>query len=215
MSKKKTAVICCAGFGSRLDFNKPKTLVEFLGKPLIHWQLEALREIEDVRLVVGYHAHVVIETAQQVRKDLTFVHNYDFFRSNVADSLYLGSRDSEDYVISIDGDLVIHPDDMAMCLNASHEFVGISDTSSDKPINVILDAQGDKIVGFSNEPGTYEMTTPYCIHKNKIEKDTNLDVYELFEKYFPVDKLYVRAMDFDTIHDYRKAEAMMQRWHNT
>ncbi|WP_244147272.1 NTP transferase domain-containing protein [Desulfonatronovibrio hydrogenovorans] len=53
------AVILAAGRGSRLltlTDDRPKCLVELKGKPLLHWQLEALREagIHDILVVRGY-----------------------------------------------------------------------------------------------------------------------------------------------------------------
>ncbi|MBU1040857.1 MAG: phosphocholine cytidylyltransferase family protein [Proteobacteria bacterium] len=53
------AIILAAGRGSRmksLTDDRPKCLVEFRGKPLLHWQLEALRTagVCDIALVTGY-----------------------------------------------------------------------------------------------------------------------------------------------------------------
>ena len=53
------AIILAAGRGSRmksLTDEKPKCLIELNGKPLLEWQLEALRGagIEDIAIVTGY-----------------------------------------------------------------------------------------------------------------------------------------------------------------
>ena len=53
------AIILAAGRGSRmrtLTHRRPKCLVEFAGKPLLHWQLEALRTagLEEIGVVSGY-----------------------------------------------------------------------------------------------------------------------------------------------------------------
>lgn len=58
------AVILAAGRGSRLGNltdDRPKCMVELWGKPLLHWQLEALRGagIEDVTIVRGYMAEKI------------------------------------------------------------------------------------------------------------------------------------------------------------
>ena len=68
MSISKTVVIGCAGIGSRLGLGQSKALINIHGKPLIHWQLELLAEVEDVRVVVGYQANEVIKTILEVRK---------------------------------------------------------------------------------------------------------------------------------------------------
>ena len=56
---KASAIILAAGRGSRmkeLTEEKPKCLVELAGKPLLHWQLSALRAAQHERILVvrGY-----------------------------------------------------------------------------------------------------------------------------------------------------------------
>lgn len=55
------AIILVAGRGSRLGAltdNKPKTLTELAGKPLLEWQMQALTDanVNKISLVTGYHA---------------------------------------------------------------------------------------------------------------------------------------------------------------
>lgn len=58
------AIILAAGRGSRmknLTDERPKCLVEFRGKPLLEWQLEALREagIDEIAIVTGYRRELL------------------------------------------------------------------------------------------------------------------------------------------------------------
>lgn len=58
------AIILAAGRGSRmrdLTDERPKCLVELHGKPLLYWQLEALRKagISDIALVTGYRRELL------------------------------------------------------------------------------------------------------------------------------------------------------------
>lgn len=58
------AIILAAGEGTRLrpyTEDRPKCLVELAGRPLLDWQIEALRSagISDIVLVTGYHAEQV------------------------------------------------------------------------------------------------------------------------------------------------------------
>lgn len=60
-----TAVILAAGRGSRmkrLTAAKPKCLLELAGRPLLHWQLDALRGagVKRIVLVRGYAAHAIV-----------------------------------------------------------------------------------------------------------------------------------------------------------
>lgn len=70
-----TAIILAAGRGSRmreLTNAKPKCLLELAGRPLLHWQLDALRGagVERIVLVRGYAAHTLVgdfETVENPR----------------------------------------------------------------------------------------------------------------------------------------------------
>lgn len=70
-----TIVICCAGMGTRLGIGTTKALLDINGKPLILHQLEALRNFDDIRVVVGYQADKVIQVVNSCRKDIMFVFN--------------------------------------------------------------------------------------------------------------------------------------------
>src|SRR5690348_3567787 len=59
------AIILAAGRGSRMNAlteDKPKCLVEFRGKPLIDWQIEALNKagITEIGIVTGYRRELLI-----------------------------------------------------------------------------------------------------------------------------------------------------------
>ena len=49
--------------------------------------------------------------------DLTFSNKY-------IDTAALAAKHANEYVLSLDGDLLIHPDDMKKILTCEHEFVG-------------------------------------------------------------------------------------------
>ena len=61
MQTALSVVISCAGIGSRLGLNSTKALINIDGKSLIAWQLELFKDVEDVRIVVGFQASLVIE----------------------------------------------------------------------------------------------------------------------------------------------------------
>ena len=54
MSFIKHAIISAAGMGTRLGLNTPKCLLKFNGVSIIEHQLDLLRDVEDVRVVVGF-----------------------------------------------------------------------------------------------------------------------------------------------------------------
>ena len=60
------AFILAAGVSRRLyphTYNTPKCLLEVGGKPIIHYQLEALLDlgVKDISMVIGYHREILIQ----------------------------------------------------------------------------------------------------------------------------------------------------------
>lgn len=124
MGISRTVIISCAGMGNRLGLGTTKALVEIDGKPLIVRHLEMLEDEKDIRVVVGYQAEKVIEVVRKYRNDVTFVFNHKYRETGTGDSVALAAKHANEYVLSLDGDLLIHPDDMKKILTCEHEFVG-------------------------------------------------------------------------------------------
>nr|WP_149425010.1 phosphocholine cytidylyltransferase family protein [Oryzomicrobium terrae] len=85
------AIILAAGRGSRmgnLTNETPKGLVRLKGRPLIDWQLEALRDagIEEIGLVSGYRAERLTSYG------LPIFHNPDWQHTNMLHSLTQASQ---------------------------------------------------------------------------------------------------------------------------
>ena len=133
MAISRTVIISCAGMGNRLGLGSTKALVEIDGKPLVIRHLEMLDEEEDIRVVVGYQAAQVIEVVKKYRQDVTFVFNHHYRETGTGASVALASRYANEYILSLDGDLVIHPQDMKKILACDHEFVSGGIPCTDDP----------------------------------------------------------------------------------
>jgi L-glutamine-phosphate cytidylyltransferase len=104
------AIILAAGEGTRLrpyTLDRPKCLVPLAGRPLLDWQLLALRAagIDDVTIVTGYRA-------DQIRAlGCATVHNVDYASTNMVASLMCADRllDGSDDVVVCYGDLAYEP----------------------------------------------------------------------------------------------------------
>ncbi|GHS94094.1 hypothetical protein FACS1894139_16010 [Planctomycetales bacterium] len=210
MSSTKSVVLSCAGIGSRLGLGQTKALVNIEGRPLIHWQLDLFKQVEDLRIVVGYEANSIIKAVLEHRRDVIFVYNHNYFNTQTGTSFYLGCRDANDYVVEWDGDLLVHPDDVKMCLEYPAEYVGYAERSSDEAVFVRTNRQGD-VVMFSRENGDYEWTGPACIRKDKIRYSSGA-VFNQLEEYLPMKGLKIRAMDVDTYDDYQRAVEFVKEW---
>lgn len=104
------AVILAAGTGSRLGArtaNRPKCLVEFAGRPLVRWQLDALRSagLSDITLVTGF------EAAQLQFPGVNTAHNPAYATTNMVTSLMCARAafDGSDDVLIAYGDIVYEP----------------------------------------------------------------------------------------------------------
>lgn len=137
-----TVIICCAGMGTRLGIGTTKALLHVDGKPLIIHQLERLSSFDDVRIVVGYQADKVIETVNSYRKDIMFVFNNRYNSTSPSESRIKGMINSRDYVLSIDGDIMIEPDDFDKLTEIDGEFMAVSDVHSEEPVLVEVSRTG-------------------------------------------------------------------------
>ena len=112
----------------------------------------------DIRVVVGYQAEKIINVVRQYRKDALFVFNHNYRKTGTGASVALASRYANEYILSLDGDLLVHPDDMKKILSYEGEFVGGGTIGTDEPWMVqTYEKDGEEFVGgFSQNEGTYE-----------------------------------------------------------
>jgi choline kinase len=206
----KSVVISCAGTGSRLGLAKTKALMEIDGRSLIAHQLELFKDVEDIRIVIGYQANEVVKEVQKYRRDVIFIYNHDYFNTKTGFSFYLGAKYANDFVIEWDGDLLVHPDDAKKCLESENEFIAYSDITSDDAVLCSVNDKGE-VTEFSRKFGNFEWTGPACIQKKRIRNYQN-HVFNIFEEYLPMRGLKIRARDVDTYDDYLRAIEFVKKW---
>lgn len=206
MPVSRTVVISCAGMGNRLGLGTTKALVEIDGKPLIVRHLEMLQEESDIRVVVGYQAESVIEVVRQYRKDVVFVFNHKYRETGTGASVALASQYANEYILSLDGDLLVHPDDMQKILNCDHEFVSGNEPGTDDPWMLQTYEEGGKeyVSAFSRCEGNYEWNGIAQMKSSKMKNGTG-HVFQLIEPFLPVPFLEVRTHEIDTVNDYERA----------
>jgi choline kinase len=210
MSSAKSIIISCAGIGSRLGLGQTKALININGQSLIAWQLEMFKDIEDIRIVVGYQANDVVCEVLKYRNDVIFVYNHHYFETKTGASFYLGARHANEYVIEWDGDLLVHPEDVQKVLSMEGEFICYADKTSDEAVFVNIDKNGC-IKSFSTETGDYEWTGPACIRKDKLNYSSE-NVFNQLEPHLPMRGLKIRAYDIDTYQDYVNVSKIVSTW---
>ena len=206
MPVSRTEIISCAGMGNRLGLGTTKALVEVEGKPLIMYHLEKLKDEKDIRVVVGYHAEKVIETVRKYRKDIVFVFNHNYRETGTGASVALAAQYANEYILSLDGDLLIHPDDMKKILECEHEFVsgGVPDTDDPWMLQTYKDGEKEFVSAFSKNVGNYEWNGITQIKSAKV-KNGQGHVFQLIEPYLPLPFMEIRTREVDTINDYERA----------
>jgi choline kinase len=209
MPSAKSVIISCAGIGSRLGLATTKALISIEGKSLIAWQLELFKDIKDIRIVVGFQANDVIHEVLKHRSDVVFVYNHSYFETKTGASFYLGARHGNEYAMEYDGDLLVHPEDINLCLEVD-EYIGYSDKTSTEAVFVKTDENGN-VLAFSCTEGDYEWTGPACIKKSKL-KCSSGNVFNQLEEHLPMRGLKIRACDIDTYEDYKRAIEFVKSW---
>lgn len=210
MPSVKSVVISCAGVGARLGLATTKALINIGGKSIIRRQLEALESVDDIRVVIGYQASDVIAEVRRYRADAVFCYNHEYFDTKTGTSLFLGARHGNEYTIAIDGDLLIHPDDMKYLLSQEGEWIGYSDISSEDAVCLNVNESG-QVTSFLRTAGDFEWTGPACIRRDHLVMEAD-HVFNQIEPYLPLRGIKVRACDIDTYDDYVRAMEFVRDW---
>lgn len=207
---EKSVVISCAGIGSRLGLGLTKALVQINGGSLISWQLKLFKDVEDLRIVIGFQGGEIIEEVRKYRQDVVFCYNHRYFETKTGASFYLGARHANNEILEWDGDLLVHPDDVKMLLNTQGEYICYGDKTSEETVFVRTNNNGD-VLSFSRESGDYEWTGPACMAKRNLTYNSN-NVFNMFEPLCPMRGIKVRAYDIDTYNDYIRVSEITKDW---
>lgn len=211
MSVSKTIVISCAGMGTRLGIGTTKCLVDIDGKPLIIRQLEQLKDFDDIRIVVGYQMERVMEVVNSYRKDILFVLNQNYRNTGTGGSFSLAMRHARELIVSLDGDLLVHPDDLARVLKSDKECVCGGIPCTEDPMLMKTLVQDGKIygVGFSREEGEYEWTGLAQVRTARLTPGDH-HVCDMMVPLLPLPMELIRTKEIDTMADYEHAVAWVK-----
>lgn len=202
-----TVVICCAGMGTRLGLSATKSNLKIKGKSIIQKQLELFSAFDDVRVVVGYKADRIIDEVNSIRDDVLFAFNYDYLDSGVASSLKKGIIGAKKYTLYLDGDVIINKADLNNFLKTDRECIAITDYKSTDPIlcNVI---NGQVITFYKGESCWSCMALLETVKLNYYSFD---NVYEIIEKFLPLDAIKIRSQEINTSDDFERAISLIDK----
>ena len=209
-TNNKSVVISCAGIGSRLGLGLTKALVQINGESLISWQLKLFKNVEDLRIVIGFQGGEIINEVRKYRDDVVFCFNHRYFETKTGASYYLGARHANPETIEWDGDLLVHPNDVEMLLQIQGEYICYADKTSEDAVYVHVNELGD-VMDFSRISGDYEWTGPACMSKKNLLYSSQ-NVFNMFEPLCPMKGIKVRAYDIDTYNDYLRVSEITKDW---
>lgn len=208
MSDSVTVVINAAGLGTRLGLNRPKSTVEVHGKPLLGWQLDLLDGVEVV-VVAGYHADTIVEYLRQRRPDVPIVLNHDFRSTGTAASLALGARIGGDWIVSLDGDLLVAPCSLHEFIEDGDALIGLTPTNSETPVGAIVDDRTREVaeMGFAIDGGL-EWSGLVRLRREKVLEFGTGHVFESLRTHLPIASTMVDCVEIDEPDDLGRAS----RW---
>ena len=203
MQTAQYAVISAAGLGSRLELNLPKCLVEIGGRRIIDYQLDLLKDIPNIRVVVGFMEDRVIEHVRLIRDDVVFVRNPHYATTTNSHSLHLGSRDLKAPYLAIDGDLLLVPESFSRFLEVCRSgktIIGVTPSKTEEAVFVELDDQS-RVSNFQRNPRTgFEWSGLAQISGIQIDPTIGY-VYKNFEPFLPLESFNIDCYEIDTPED--------------
>ena len=209
MNEVRQVVICAAGTGSRLGLGLPKCLTPVQGRPLIHWQLELLREFENVVVVLGFKAAEAIREIRRVRPDTVMAINHDYASTTTLDSMLLAADSLRGDFVYLDGDLLVTAQALEDISRAPCPSVGIKRTYSEQPVCVTM--RNGMVTGFTREKLEYEWTGLAKLDAQRVgEARGSTYVYHAVEKMLPVAPVEIDCVEVDTPQDLKEAEEWMK-----
>ena len=235
------AFILAAGVSRRLyphTYNTPKCLLEVGGKPIIHYQLEALLDlgVKDISIVIGYHREILIQHLKDNFPTLNFnfIINHHYFETNTAYSVYIGKEVLNENHILMNADVVYPKGLLNKLIDTKHKTALAVDIKSCGREEVkVIDGGSDKIAAIGKELieaqclgefiGVAKLSKDFCnLFSNSLENLIDSGgVNDYFEAAIQpilkkIDIYYVDVSEFpcmeiDFIEDLEKARSLFKQ----
>tara|TARA_B100000579_G_C22662738_1_gene771734 strand:- start:124 stop:831 length:708 start_codon:yes stop_codon:yes gene_type:complete len=153
------AFILAAGVSRRLyphTYATPKCLLKVGNKPIIHYQMEAIKSlgIKEVSVIVGYHREILIKHLEDNFPSFSynFIVNHHYFETNTAFSLHAGKQFLNDDLILMNADVVYPKDLLKKLINSKYDTALAVDIKSCGREEVkVIDGGADRIVAIGKE----------------------------------------------------------------
>ena len=213
MQFPKNAIILAAGMGSRLGMDTPKCLVEIHNRKIIDYQLELLKDFNDIRVVIGFKEEEVIDYVSKIRKDVIFVRNSQYNNTSNIFSAALGTQYLNEPFFLLDGDIIINKNNFLDFVIESRKslenIVGVTKSKTEEPVfTTIKDGYINKFS--TNCKSTHEWCGLAYFHDLKIENNHHKYIYNLLEENLPIKAYDLEVYEIDTPSDYTLTTKMLK-----
>lgn len=204
------AIILAAGQGTRLrpyTDNIPKCMVELAGKPLLHHQLEVLRDagLSKILLVGGYRAERL--NAEGVEIEL----NTKFATTNMVSTLFCAEdwmQEDEDLIIAY-GDIIYEPKvlqslleaDAPMAISVDRQWQRLWEARMEDPLKdaeTLKLQEGNRVIEVGKKPQSLEQIQGQYMGLIKVRGDT---VKQFRKAWHSLDRdAHYDGQDFDNMY---------------
>jgi choline kinase len=219
-----TIVINAAGKARRIRAGLNKSLIKFHGRSLISWQLASIPADVPVVIGIGYQATEVLKAARRERPDITHFENPSFETTGTAATLALSFPMISGRILSLDGDLLVHPKDLTDFIYANRDVIGVTSLNSREPIAIETAFRNGAFVGTNFRTDLsqvnqgmiprpnqqlYEWTGLVNFDPSSIAfGDLTKNVHHMLEPALPLRAHYIRCCEIDYSSEIDK----MRNW---
>ncbi len=211
--KINTVVICAAGLGSRLGLDMPKCLVKVGQHRIIYYLLQVLKDVPNIRMVVGFKEEEVIDYVRSLRKDVVFVRNANYQNTTNAYSLYLGSHDLTEPFMNIDGDMLISEEQFHYFVSnvkAGEDLIGVTKSYTQDAVFVGVNDKNE-VVQFSRDKISNLEWTGIAYFSNAKIRQEGKYIYQELENYLPIKAIEIECFEVDTPEDMDYVTSRIER----
>lgn len=212
------ALILSAGEGTRmrpLTLTKPKTMLPVAGKPIIQYNIEALRDcgIKDILLIVGYKEEIVREyfkDGSDLKVNISYATQKNL--DGTANAISYGKDFIEDSLIVLNGDIILDSGIIGEIIESYNEsqpdtLMVIKEVEDPSAFGVV-ELDGENIVNIVEKPKKEEApsnlinTGIYIFNKDIFDKIDKTEVSPRGE-YEITDSLELQIKDGKTIKGHK------------
>ena len=218
------AIILSAGEGTRmrpLTLTKPKTMLPVAGKPIIQYNIEALRDcgVKDILLIVGYKEEIVrdyFKDGSHLGVNISYATQSKL--EGTADAIGYGKDFIEDSLITLNGDIILDVDILSEIIEdyeqSKPDTLMVLTEVEDPSAFGVVELDGDNIINIVEKPKKEEApsnlinTGIYIFNKDIFDKIDKTEISPRGE-YEITDSLSLQIADGKVVKGHKTTKEWM------